>query len=38
MGFEYKYDMREIIDDSLECGKRMGALQLVNQIQNSTTK
>nr|XP_034894857.1 dihydroflavonol 4-reductase-like isoform X2 [Populus alba] len=37
MGFEYKYDMRKIIDDSLECGKRMGALQSVNQSQNSTT-
>ncbi|XP_011026912.1 PREDICTED: vestitone reductase-like isoform X1 [Populus euphratica] len=37
MGSAYKYDMRKIIDDSLECGKRMGALQLVNQIQNSTT-
>ncbi|KAJ6426479.1 hypothetical protein OIU84_022137 [Salix udensis] len=27
MGFEYKYDMRKIIDESLECGKRLGALQ-----------
>uniref|UniRef100_A0A6N2JY52 NAD(P)-binding domain-containing protein n=1 Tax=Salix viminalis TaxID=40686 RepID=A0A6N2JY52_SALVM len=26
MGFEYKYDIRKIIDESLECGKRLGAL------------
>ncbi|KAJ6426482.1 hypothetical protein OIU84_022138 [Salix udensis] len=25
MGFEYKYDMRKIIDESLECGKRLGS-------------
>uniref|UniRef100_A0A6N2MVG6 NAD-dependent epimerase/dehydratase domain-containing protein n=1 Tax=Salix viminalis TaxID=40686 RepID=A0A6N2MVG6_SALVM len=37
MGFEYKYNMRKIIDESLECGKRLGALQLANQIQNSST-
>ncbi|KAJ6712609.1 ANTHOCYANIDIN REDUCTASE-LIKE [Salix purpurea] len=37
MGFEYKYDMRKIFDESLECGKRLGALQLANQIQNSST-
>ncbi|CAK7335693.1 unnamed protein product [Dovyalis caffra] len=36
MGFEYKYDMRQIIDDSLECGKRLGALQSVNQIEKNT--
>ncbi|KAJ6388539.1 hypothetical protein OIU77_026990 [Salix suchowensis] len=26
MGFEYKYDIRKIIEESLECGKRLGAL------------
>ncbi|XP_011022524.1 PREDICTED: dihydroflavonol-4-reductase-like [Populus euphratica] len=30
MGFEYKYDMRKIIDESLDCGKRLAALQLID--------
>lgn len=26
MGFEYKYDFKKIIDDSVACGQRLGAL------------
>lgn len=26
MGFEYKYDLKRIIDDSVHCGRRLGAL------------
>ncbi|GLT78119.1 hypothetical protein SLA2020_496650 [Shorea laevis] len=27
MGFEYKYDMKKILDDSFNCGRQMGALK-----------
>ncbi|XWS48822.1 hypothetical protein CRYUN_Cryun13aG0109400 [Craigia yunnanensis] len=28
MGFEYKHDMKKILDDSVKCGKRLGAIFL----------
>ncbi|KAK9274729.1 hypothetical protein L1049_021980 [Liquidambar formosana] len=28
MGFEYKYNMKKIVDDNVECGRRLGALYL----------
>ena len=28
MGFEYKHDMKQILDDSVKCGRRLGAIFL----------
>ncbi|XP_061980369.1 NADPH HC-toxin reductase 1-like [Populus nigra] len=37
MGFKYQYDMRKIIDESLECGKRLAALQLNDKMDSNTS-
>jgi hypothetical protein len=37
MGFKYQYDMRKIIDESLECGKRLAALQLIDKMDSNTS-
>ena len=29
-GFEYKYGLKEIIDDTVESGRRLGALPLLD--------
>ncbi|XP_059662228.1 NADPH HC-toxin reductase 1-like [Cornus florida] len=33
-GFEYKYDMKKILDDSVECGRRLGVLETSASTEN----
>ncbi|XP_059662227.1 NADPH HC-toxin reductase 1-like [Cornus florida] len=33
-GFEYKYDMKKILDDSVECGRRLGVLEPSASTEN----